>query len=60
MRDGDLFFAFELARELHIADPRAMLKAMPARLFTQWRAFHKAENILIKQAREEAKNNPNG
>lgn len=54
LKDGDLYFAFELARELRIEDPVAMLKRMPTKRFMMWRAFHKAEAILAEQARKKA------
>jgi len=55
LKDGDLYFAWELARELNQPDPDEMLRNMSARTFAKWLAFHKAERVLNERAVAEAK-----
>lgn len=47
MLNGDLFFEFQLARELHMTVAE-LRETMPAIEFAQWQAFFKAEKALME------------
>lgn len=55
LTDGELYFAWNLARELSQPDPNEMLRHMSSRTFAKWRAFYRAEDILRERAEAKAK-----